>query len=157
MSVGIGGFDWDEVRAPKNHDTRTADLRNRLTAVASDFQWRGLTVDVSVDEDVRLGLGVEASEAAVGAVRACLENVLQHSGESSAELILGADSGEVTIMVVDSGVGFDRHTVPVDRLGLRESVFRRVETASGAVRVWSAPGRGTSVVISLPRDGAGDD
>jgi signal transduction histidine kinase len=125
-------------------------FRKDLTAVITDFQWRGLSVDVTVDPDADLGLSDVSASAAVGAVRACLENVLIHSGETSAELTLGGDGSLVTVMIVDAGVGFDRALVPSDRLGLRASVVHRIEAVGGAVRIWSAPNLGTTVLLSVP-------
>lgn len=127
-----------------------AQFRNDLTALATDFQWRGLSVDVAVDADADLGLSAESASAALGAVRACLENVLNHSGVTAAELVLGGDNRVVTVMIVDAGAGFDRNLVAADRLGLRASVVHRIESAGGDVRIWSAPDAGTTVLLSLP-------
>jgi signal transduction histidine kinase len=174
----------DRVRARLLHDVATlsrgekvdvglrrqhplnAEFRTTLTRIASDFQWRGLRVDVSIDPNATAELPAEVSAAALAAARACLENVLQHSGEDSAELVVGvtavgdersSDRGaavapveQLTVMVVDAGVGFDPNAVPSDRLGLRASVVHRVESVGGSVRVWSAPGAGTSVLLAFP-------
>jgi signal transduction histidine kinase len=91
-----------------------------------------------------------AAAAGIDAARACLENVLAHSGVKVAQIVLGQEKGESTIMVIDEGVGFDPAAVPEDRLGLRVSVTQRVEAVGGYVRVWSSPGNGTSVLISVP-------
>jgi len=56
----------------------------------------------------------------------------------------------VTVMVVDSGRGFSESETATDRMGLRHSVRSRVEQAGGTVRLWSTPGRGTSVMIRVP-------
>jgi signal transduction histidine kinase len=147
--------------ALRSHHPRDAEFRNALTSFASDFQWRGLRVDVSIDPAAVADLTPEVADAALGAARACLENVLVHSGQDSAELILGVGPGTgggesavdedvLTLMVVDAGVGFDPLAVPDDRLGLRISVLNRVESLGGAVRIWSAPGAGTSVLLSFP-------
>ncbi|WP_213813778.1 sensor histidine kinase [Glaciihabitans sp. dw_435] len=133
-----------------SQESDDAMFRNQLMAIASDFQWRGLGVEVTGNPESVLALSPDAATAALGAVRACLENVVKHSGSASAELILDRDDELVTIMVVDSGRGFDPGSVGEDRLGLRSSVRLRVESQGGAVRVWSSPGSGTSVVISLP-------
>ena len=53
-------------------------------------------------------------------------------------------------MVIDGGKGFLERETSVDRLGLRQSVRRRIESVGGTVQVWSTPGTGTSVLISLP-------
>lgn len=136
-----------------------ASVRNRLAAVVSELQWRGLTVHVSGNGSAVLRATTAAAAAAVDAARACLDNVLVHSGVLVAQVVLGQEAGESTIMVIDEGCGFAPDAVPDDRLGLRVSVIQRVEAAGGYVRVWSSPGNGTSVLISVPTiqdESAGD-
>jgi signal transduction histidine kinase len=53
-------------------------------------------------------------------------------------------------MVVDTGKGFTEAETGIDRLGLRNSVRRRIEAVEGTVQVWSTPGRGTSIMIRVP-------
>ncbi len=63
---------------------------------------------------------------------------------------MSLSSTAATWTVNDSGKGFDVSAIGADRLGLRSSVYGRVEAAGGKVKVWSAPGNGTSVLFSLP-------
>lgn len=133
-----------------------AALRNQLLELITEMQWRGLTVDLTGGTDEEIArLSSENVATATAAVRACLENVLQHAKVDSVELVLSAGAGAVTIMVIDQGAGFDLDAVPDDRLGLRTSVVRRVEAAGGSVRVWSKPSSGTSVLITLPSEDEG--
>jgi hypothetical protein len=125
-------------------------LRNQMTQMVSDFQWRGLSVEFTGDTGTVARMTEAAVTAAVGALGACLENVLAHSGVAAAEIIVSTTREFVTWTVNDAGTGFDPATVLPDRLGLRSSVFRRVESAGGTVKVWSAPGSGTSVLFTLP-------
>jgi signal transduction histidine kinase len=125
-------------------------FRSALIGIASHYQWRGLNVDVTVDLPPHTELRLVVSEAALSAVRGCLENVVRHSGVHSAEIVVSGSPERVTVMVVDGGVGFSPKAIPDDRLGLRTAVVQRVELVGGSVKVWSAPGRGTSVLISLP-------
>jgi hypothetical protein len=125
-------------------------LRNQMTQMVSDFQWRGLNVEFTGDTGTVAGMTDEAVTAAVGALGACLENVLAHSGVAAAEIVVSTGDKFVTWTVNDAGVGFDPAAVPVDRLGLRSSVFARVEAAGGTVKVWSSPGSGASVLFTLP-------
>ncbi|GAB2468868.1 signal transduction histidine kinase [Conyzicola lurida] len=127
-----------------------AVLRNALEALVSDFQWRGLSVDVTGDSSTVIRITPDASAALILAVRACLDNVLKHAGTSSAELVVSTTDEAVTVMVVDHGVGFDPDAIAVDRLGLRTSVVSRITAHRGSVRIWSTPGSGTSVLISVP-------
>lgn len=125
-------------------------LRNQMTALVSDFQWRGLNVELTGDTGTVARMTPKVVAAAVGALRASLENVLAHSGVDSAEIIVSATDESVTWTVNDAGTGFDPGAVPADRLGLRSSLYGRVESAGGTVKVWSAPGAGTSVLFTLP-------
>lgn len=127
-----------------------AALRNSLEKLVSDFQWRGLTVDVTGDSDAVVRISTEAASALVAAVRSCLDNVLDHAGTASAELVIATTDDAVTVMVIDHGTGFDPGTVADDRLGLRWSVVKRIRLHGGSVRVWSTPGSGTSVLIRVP-------
>jgi signal transduction histidine kinase len=111
---------------------------------------------VSGDLTVLSRLSREASRALGLAVRQCLANVLQHSGTDRAEVAVYGTESEVTVMVVDSGRGFSESETATDRMGLRHSVRNRVEQADGTVRLWSTPGRGTSVMIRVPASGATD-
>ena len=142
-----------ETRDSVELDRTDAALRNELVAVITEMQWRGLTVDLTGGTDEEIArLTPDNITVAVAAVKACLENVHKHAGIASVELVLSAGGGVVTIMVIDQGVGFEPERVPGDRLGLRSSVVRRVEDAGGSVRIWSKPGSGTSVMITLPSE-----
>ena len=127
-----------------------AVLRNALEALVTDFQWRGLSVDVTGDSREVIRVSPEAASSLVLAVRACLDNVLDHARSASAELVISTSAGAVTVMVIDHGVGFDPAAIADDRLGLRASVDARIRAHGGSVRVWSTPGSGTSVLISVP-------
>lgn len=143
---------WLRESAPEGQLTVPVDthLRNAMLSLVSEYQWRGLTVDVTGDSTFIATISPEAAAANVAAVRACLENVLQHAGTGSAELVLGTTPNVLTAMIVDHGVGFSPAGVASDRLGLRASVVSRIEAHGGTVRVWSSPGSGTSVLISMP-------
>ena len=127
-----------------------AELGNAFQSLVSDFQWRGLRVDVTGDIDAVTGVSAAAASSLLGAVRACLENVLQHANTAAAELVVATSGDAVTVMVVDNGRGFEPDAVPQDRLGLRSAVMHRVQAHGGSVKIWSRPGSGTSVLLSVP-------
>lgn len=139
-----------EIPTAETLDAGDAALRNQVMAIVSDFQWRGLSVEVTGDTGAEFRMTPDVVTAASGALRASLENVLAHSGADSAEIIVSLSDSAVTWTVNDAGKGFDISTVGADRLGLRSSMFGRVESVGGTVKVWSAPGSGTSVLFSLP-------
>ena len=129
-------------------DVRDAALRNGTMALVSEMQWRGLTVDMTGNNDTVVRLSPEVADAILDALRVCFENVLAHSGAKSAELVAGGSDHALTYMVIDHGSGFD--PVLAVRRGLR-AALDRIETLGGSVRIWSQPGIGTSVLISVPQ------
>jgi len=116
----------------------------------SDLQWRGLTVHITGSGTGIYRLSPAVATALIDAVRACLENVLRHSGTTVAEVDLAYSEDEVTVIVTDQGVGFDSEAVPDDRLGLRHSVVERVRAVGGSARIWSSVGAGTSIIMRVP-------
>ncbi|QAV71141.1 ATP-binding protein [Salinibacterium sp. UTAS2018] len=141
-----------------------------LSSAASDepddarFDWQGSPLYTAISEARALELAVEVTgdlaalsrldargSAALGpAVKQCLLNVIKHSGTMQAEVAVFGSPDEVSVLVVDSGKGFHEAETGEDRLGLRQSVRRRIELVSGTVQVWSTPGFGTSVMIRVP-------
>ncbi|MBX3194698.1 MAG: hypothetical protein KF727_06310 [Microbacteriaceae bacterium] len=147
----LRGAEWiSQTTSIPTADDEDAALRNDLMRMVSDFQWRGLSIHVTGSGSGVYKLAPEVAQAAVQATRAAFENVLRHSGASVAELELIYNDLDVTIMITDQGTGFDPAAIPDDRLGLRGSIVRRMEDVGGAARVWSSPGSGTSVVLTVP-------
>ncbi|NQX34181.1 sensor histidine kinase [Herbiconiux sp. VKM Ac-2851] len=92
--------------------------------------------------------------ALVGAVADCLEAVRRHGGVRAADVTLSGDDTRLRAVVTDSGDGFAA-AVPPARPSAAESaidaVHRRLAAAGGSLRVFSSPGRGTTVLIEVPR------
>lgn len=110
----------------------------------------GLRLSVEGDLSVLRALPPATADALRGAVEQCLVNIVRHAGVSEAWVAVASDARGVSVTVADEGVGFDPDAVPHDRLGLSESVRGRIERLGGRVRVWSSPGAGTSVHLSVP-------
>jgi hypothetical protein len=110
----------------------------------------GLDITVSGDLTALSRLERETSVAVGLAVKQCLVNVLNHAGTREAEVSVYSSESEISVMVIDSGRGFAEAAANTDRLGLRSSVRKRIELVGGTVKVWSTPGRGTSIMISVP-------
>ncbi|MGR0321206.1 sensor histidine kinase [Agromyces sp. ZXT2-3] len=114
----------------------------------------GLTVNLSGSPDALALIGPQRRAALEAAVSQCLVNVARHAGVEDVELAIGPSDGEVTVVIVDSGRGFDPDHVPEDRIGLKTSIRGRVEQEGGRARIWSRPGVGTTVMLSVPKGGA---
>lgn len=147
----LRGADWITMAPePTGPGVADAGLRNDIARIVSEFQWRGLSIHITGAAVSHYVPASDAADALLGAVRASLENVVRHSGATTAEVEVISDAEFVTVMVTDQGVGFDPAAVAPDRLGLRTSVVERMTSVGGSARVWSAPGEGTSVILTVP-------
>jgi anti-sigma regulatory factor (Ser/Thr protein kinase) len=153
----VVGRDWVDAHGADPSDAASvaagADglpTLDRAFTVAAD---EGLDVQMTGDLAVLGVLGQQRAADVDDAVAECLRNVAQHSGVHEAELLLGHGGGEVTVAVMDSGVGFDESEVPSDRIGLRTSIRARIEQEQGTVRLWSTRGIGTTIVLTVPEGG----
>jgi signal transduction histidine kinase len=144
-------------------DASELDSRARI-------EWQHSPLFSAVEEARTLGLDVEVTgdPAAVGrldakraaalglAAKQCLVNVLKHAGVDHADVVVFGAESDVSVMILDSGKGFVVDETGADRLGIRQSVRRRMEAVGGEALLWSTPGRGTSVLLRLPANGSAD-
>ncbi|GAA1226205.1 ATP-binding protein [Rhodoglobus aureus] len=145
------GEEWLSESVPGDHDTARADWQSsELLVAVTEARELGLEVEVTGDVTALSLLDARGSSALGPAVKQCLVNVIKHSGILQAEVAIFASPDEVSVLVVDAGRGFEEAETGDDRLGLRQSVRRRIELVSGTVQVWSTPGLGTSVMIRVP-------
>ena len=86
-------------------------------------------------------MGLAAAEAARNAVR--------HAGGGTGTVLVGDDS--IRVIIVDSGQGFDLSTIDSRRLGIRESVIRRMEELPGGSAIFDSNMFGTTVVMTWNR------
>jgi len=110
----------------------------------------GLTVDVTGSVDVLDRLDSSVDRELALAVEQCLGNVLLHAGTTAAEVSIEHDSEGVAVMVADAGRGFTLSGSGRGRLGLRQSVRRRIDRVGGSVTIWTRPGAGTTVRLTVP-------
>jgi hypothetical protein len=86
-------------------------------------------------------------------VQEALSNSVKHAGPVSVTVAVETTGGQLRVEVTDDGQGFDsgkaREYLQSGRVGLA-SMRERVELANGMFMVHSTPGRGTTVVASLP-------
>ena len=147
----LSGAEWLDTRSQLTVvDDQDTSLRNDIGRMISDYQWRGLSVHVTGSGDGIYQLEPTTATAVVDALGAALENVARHSGASVAEVELVYEPESITVMVADEGVGFDPTKVAADRLGIRASIEDRIAAVGGTVQVWSSPGSGTSIMMTVP-------
>ena len=82
-------------------------------------------------------------------VQEALTNVVRHAQATNATVTVATAAGLLRTLVDDDGIGFDP-TEPCDgHLGLH-GMKERAELVGGVVRVVSAPGSGTTIVLEVP-------
>ncbi|MCU1419795.1 MAG: hypothetical protein JWR57_964 [Mycetocola sp.] len=127
------------------------------SSVGDRICWVAPTLSESIE--VRRGdLGdgtvpAQAGEAVCSAALQAMVNSMQHAGDApdvARWVSVEARTGGLVVEVGDTGRGFCRSDVPVERLGLRVSIIERVTNGGGAVRVHSVVGEGTVIRIAWP-------
>ncbi|KPG81395.1 sensor histidine kinase [Frigoribacterium sp. RIT-PI-h] len=147
------GRDWlSPGSVPPEVAVRAADAweRSRLHEAVERSRSGGLEVAVTGDVSAVGRLDPVTGDALGLAVAQCLVNVNRHSGADRAELVVFGDGTDLTVMVIDDGVGFDTAAVAPDRPGLTASVEARLARVGGPVPIWSSPGSGPSIVLRVP-------
>ena len=136
---------------------RASPLENRPLGEALGGLCRQFTADTGVriqvdiadvgplPADVEFELFRIASEA--------LTNIHKHAGAREASLRLDLGRGRVRLTVADAGLGFRARGARGRGFGLR-GIGDRARLVGGRATVRSAPGRGTSVTVTVPVPGA---
>jgi len=79
-----------------------------------------------------------------------LQNVIKHSGATSAQVELTADATGLQLSITDDGHGFDLQAVPVNgSLGI-VSMRERVRMVHGQFTLQSRPDEGTRIEVRVP-------
>lgn len=106
----------------------------------------GMAVDVLVN-DLPDDLPEEMQIALFRVVQEALTNVARHSGAGQASVVVSRHGGHIRVVVEDDGRGFDT-AGPSNRLGI-PGIRERVELIGGSLRIESALGAGTALIVDL--------
>src|SRR5262249_39054924 len=82
-----------------------------------------------------------------------LNNVVKHSHASTARFQVRKDDGLLLMTLEDNGVGFDYETVmnrSSSGFGLA-NLRERVRLLGGTLKIETSPGKGTRLVVDIPR------
>jgi signal transduction histidine kinase len=102
-------------------------------------------------EDAFCGLGMETAAVLYRVAQDAIQNAKRHSNARSTQIILGATSHDISMQVVDNGVGFDVTEARARRPGMGLfTMSERVGLVHGEFAVESAPGKGTKVRVRIP-------
>jgi signal transduction histidine kinase len=98
-------------------------------------------------------------ELSIGIYRVCqeaLSNVLKHSGATRVEVHLFADAEQIHLEITDNGSGLILSEDARPSFGLTR-MHERARNLQGSLDISSAPGQGTTVLLSLPLKPNGHD
>lgn len=133
-------------------NVRGATLRDAVDVMAGRVELsHRVRVEAIVVGDIELD---EPLQAFVAACSEATLNAASHSGVDEVSVYVEVEDGIVSAYIRDEGAGFDPGTIRPDRKGIAESIVGRMERHGGSAQIRSGSGRGTEVVLRLPR-GAG--
>ncbi len=123
-----------------------------MRALAEEFAGRtGVTVDLRVAA-LPAPAGAEIEVALYRVLQEALTNVARHAAATRVDAFLGAEAGELVLVVQDDGKGFDaaRARGSADGGAGLGGMRERVVGAGGRFTLTSAPGRGVRLEARLP-------
>jgi two-component system, NarL family, sensor kinase len=127
---------------------RNAGLRAALSDLVAPLRAKGVGIDIDVPDD--LVLGQELEQEVYRAAQEAVRNVGRHARARTLALRVQRRAGEVELLVVDDGVGFDAAAgAPAGHLGLA-SLADRTAAAGGLLELRTASGLGTTLRLVLP-------
>jgi signal transduction histidine kinase len=107
-------------------------------------------MEIDCRHDVQSIVPVEVGLCLFRVLQEALHNAAKHSGVKRIEAQLYEESGEIHLIVSDSGRGFDVEAVKQGKgLGLT-SMRERVRLANGTITIDSKPLGGTTIHVRVP-------
>ncbi|MEV7977682.1 DUF5931 domain-containing protein [Streptomyces sp. NPDC086519] len=130
-------------------DSGPVDLRTLLAPYA------GSRVSLA-EPGAPVELRPAAARELAAAVGAALDNVRRHAGDGARAWILVEDEpGEVVVTVRDDGPGIPEGRLAQaegeGRLGVAQSIRGRLRDLGGSAELFSTPGQGTEVELTVPK------
>ena len=112
---------------------------------------KGIPVDLVIPNPEEIQLASHAEIQVVRIIQEALANTFKHAQATRSAVKFDRDDDFVKIIVEDDGRGFavDQAMEKNLHFGLH-TMRERAEAASGTLRIESAPGRGTRVIVRLP-------
>lgn len=120
-----------------------------LERLAARFE-RETGVTVGVTGEPMPPLERETEVVLLRCAQESLANVRKHAAARAASLTLAGAGNDVVLVATDDGVGFDRDA-PGSGFGL-VGMRDRLALVGGSLAISSAPGAGTTVTATLPRE-----
>jgi signal transduction histidine kinase len=110
----------------------------------------GISTHVTIDTDLPLNAGTELQLVRI--IQESLANVRKHARATTATVDVRRRDGQLVVTISDDGVGFNpaaRARSNFPQFGL-PTMRERAATIGGNLEIDSAPGRGTTIRLSVP-------
>ena len=142
----IGRLVREAARDPKADDTISSVSYFESLKIA--LERRGDKVPVKIKSAADLQIPLEVAIGMAEATFQALGNSIEHApGATKREIVLSSTASSLKFVVLDNGPGFRVSNVPNSRLGVRLTIFKRLETLGVKANLQSAPGEGTTWVF----------
>jgi two-component system NarL family sensor kinase len=134
-------------------DVQSGGLSGALSALLLPLAESGTQVEVSVGE---VSDNTETRTLLHRVAQELIRNVAKHAAAQTVSVSVGQEAAVIRLRISDDGRGFDVAALEEGRhpghLGLRLA-GQRVRDTDGELRIDSAPGRGTTVEVTIPVPG----
>lgn len=86
-------------------------------------------------------------------IQECFNNIIKHSKATRASVQIKSEGSQVVTTIKDNGTGFDYYDM-INRPGMKSfgltGIYERVKMLDGTLKINSAPGLGTEIIIVNP-------
>ncbi len=96
----------------------------------------------------------ETSTALYRIVQEAATNVVKYAQARTLSIALVPAKHAMRLLIEDDGVGLDLTTIRADALGLK-GMYERAALLGGQLEIDSSPGRGTTIIATIPAAGQG--
>jgi len=143
----------DIVWAIKPHNEPLDKVVERMKAFAMNlFPGAGIRLKFHADGMGGIRTGMTFRKNLFLIYKEAVNNCAKYSGASEADIGLTMDDGRLTVAIHDDGRGFDE--AQLKRVNGLNNMRERATEIGGTLRITSAPGAGTRVVLTLDMPGA---
>jgi two-component system sensor histidine kinase UhpB len=126
----------------------------------SNLEKAGILVEISANGEVAL-LPSQLNSTLFRITQEAINNILRHSHAQNVKISLAHQEENIVLEVADDGQGFDPNSVKEEALQLHHigilGMQERAELVGGRTKLFSEPGSGTRIVISVPCHPAGEE
>ncbi len=141
----------DFIMGLESHLMQGGDVTTALRAmVHSMCGSSSATCRVRIDDEAGRYLSTEQAVHILNIAREGLSNALRHSHATRITVSLGQLIGSIRLTIIDNGIGFNPRSVQGVGHGL-ENMAARGQKVGGLFAVRSEPGKGTRILLDLPK------